>query len=324
MSPCRAFPNALSATPNTASGSMRLEQLEYVAAVSRFGSLRRAGEHLHVSQAAVSEAIAKLERELGVTLLERHRSGAKISPAGRDLLPPIVEVLESAERLRAVAGDQVTARRTLRLGTVNAGTATLMLPAVRDYQAQHPGSTIEIHNMQQDDIVAGLAGSTLDVGLINVFAGDDLPPEVDPVPLLHGRPVAVLPAGHPLTANAEVTVADLRRERFVAMRSGYLMYRFVHRLFGEHLPPEWHSTDGAEMAKMMVAQDIGLTVLPDYSVRGDPLERAGVITARPIAGDETLVSMVAVLRRQARVSPSVRDVVAHLQRHARAGADASP
>ena len=78
---------------------MRIEQLQYVAAVTQYGSLRRASEHLHISQPALSEAMTKLEKELGVTLLDRHRSGARISVAGRELLQPIVEVLESVERL---------------------------------------------------------------------------------------------------------------------------------------------------------------------------------------------------------------------------------
>ncbi len=55
---------------------MRLEQLEYVAAVTRTGSLRQASEQLHVSKPALSEAISRLERELGVSLLDRKRSGA--------------------------------------------------------------------------------------------------------------------------------------------------------------------------------------------------------------------------------------------------------
>src|SRR4051794_32370456 len=46
--------------------AMRIEQLEYLAAVTRYGSLRRASDQLHVSQPAISEAIRKLERELGV------------------------------------------------------------------------------------------------------------------------------------------------------------------------------------------------------------------------------------------------------------------
>jgi DNA-binding transcriptional LysR family regulator len=42
------------------------------------------------------------------------------------------------------------------------------------------------------------------------------------------------------------------------------------------------------MRKMMVAEGIGLTVLPDYSVPGDPPERAGLIVTRPLAGDDPL------------------------------------
>jgi DNA-binding transcriptional LysR family regulator len=295
---------------------MRIEQLEYLAAVSRHGSLRRASEQLHVSQPALSEALRNLERELGVALLDRHRSGAKVSIAGRELLQPMAEVLDAVARLRTAAGDQLATRRLLRLGTVNAGTAGLVLPAMRSFEAQHPASTVEIRNLQQADIQVSLAEGTLDLGLVNLLDGDDVPPGLELIPLLTGRPVAVLPASHRLAGRAEVPADELRGERVVAMRAGYLMHRFVHRLFGAERVGEWHSVDGAEMGKMMVAEGMGIAVLPSYSVHGDPLERAGLIVARPIAGDSTVVSMVALRRRQARVNPIVRDMIRHLREHA--------
>ncbi|WP_328472550.1 LysR family transcriptional regulator [Actinoplanes sp. NBC_00393] len=296
---------------------MRFEQLEYLAAVTRYGSLRRASERLHISQPAISEAIRKLERELGVTLLDRHRSGARISLAGRDLLRPIVDVLESVERLKAAAGDQLATRRLLRIGTVNAGTASLVLPAVRAFQAANGRAAVEIRNMQQDEIQVALAEGTLDLGLVNLLDGDDVPPDLEAVPLLTGRPAAVLPAGHRLAAQPAVSADDMRGERFVAMRSGYLMYRFAHRLFGSDLPAAWHSTDGAEMGKMMVSEGIGLTVLPDYSVLGDPLEQAGLIVTRPLLGDTTVITMAALHRRQTRVLPAVLQLLEHLREQAR-------
>lgn len=85
---------------------MRIEQLEYIATVTRLGSLRRAAEELHISLPAVSEPVRNLERELGVTLLERRRSGARISADGRELLPRIVHVLDVVDRLRATANKQ--------------------------------------------------------------------------------------------------------------------------------------------------------------------------------------------------------------------------
>src|SRR3954466_16071465 len=132
--------------------AMRIEQLQYVAAVTEYGSLRRASEHLHISQPALSESLTKLERELGVTLLDRRRSGTRISAAGQELLQNIIEVLDAADRLRAAAGDTLATARVLRIGTVNAGTSTLLLPAVLSFQERHPGVSVEVRNLQHDEI----------------------------------------------------------------------------------------------------------------------------------------------------------------------------
>lgn len=295
---------------------MRLEQLEYLAAVSRYGSLRRASDHLHVSQPAVSEAISKLERELGVTLLERHRTGATVSEAGAALLTPIGEVLDSVDRLRALAGDPKAATGPLRIGTVHAGTQSLVLPAVRELRSHHPTLGVDIRAMRQDEIESALLDGSLHLGLVNLLDDDVVPATLQLTPLVTGRPVAVLPAGHPLASRPVVTVDDLRTEPLVAVHPGYVMHRFAHRLFGARQQEQWHFADGADMAKAMVAERIGVALLPDYSVRGDPFERSGAIVARAIAGDTTVVSMVALHRRAARVRPVVTSMLRHLANHA--------
>jgi DNA-binding transcriptional LysR family regulator len=297
---------------------MRIEQLEYVAAVTQHGSLRRASERLHVSQPALSEAVSKLERELGVTLLDRRRSGARISRQGQDLLQNIVEVLEAVERLKVAAGDQNTVRRMVRVGAVNAATSTLLVPAVNDFQDSVPGTTVEVLNVQQSEIHQGLIEGSLDLGLVNLLAGDEPALNLVSTDLLHGRPVVVLPQGHRLAEQHQVTIEQLREERFIAMRAGYLMHRFVHRLFGSSMPPTCHITDGAETGKLMVSEGLGVTVLPDYSVLGDPLERAGLITARPIAGDSTRVTLVLQRRKADHVPAAVRSLHAALVAQARA------
>jgi DNA-binding transcriptional LysR family regulator len=296
---------------------VRIEQLEYIAAVTQHGSLRRASERLHISQPALSEAVSKLERELGVTLLDRRRSGARISRRGRDLQQFMVEVLEAVDRLRTAAGDQSASTRVIRLGTVSAATSILLAPALREFRDAHPATTVELLNTQQQDIHQGLVEGVLDLGLVNVLAGDDPPPDLVGTGLVHGRPVAVLPAGHPLTRQESVTIDELRRQPFVAMRAGYLMHRFAHRLFGPQMPAVSYTTDGAELGKTMVAEGLGVTVLPDYSVLGDPMERAGLITARPIADDRTAVTLVLRHRQGEHVPQPVRDLHALLVAHAR-------
>ncbi|WP_112133484.1 LysR family transcriptional regulator [Glycomyces dulcitolivorans] len=294
---------------------MRIEQLEYVAAVTRYGSLRRASEHLHVSQPALSEAISKLERELGVTLLERRRDGTRITVRGKELLEHMLGVLEAVDRLQSAAVG-ANAARAVRVGTVNAGAASLLLPAIRAFRRGRPGARVEVRALQQGEIESGLAGGSLDLGLVNVLEGLAVHSDLEGAELIRGRAVAVLPSAHPLTARTEVTADDLRAEAFVGMRAGSTMHRFAVRLFADRPPASWHSVDGGEMGKLLVAEGLGAAVLPDYAVKGDPLERSGLIAFRPIAGEGTTVSMHLLRRRAGRPPAPVADLAAHLKEQA--------
>ena len=273
---------------------MRLEQLEYLTAVVQHGSLRRASEHLHISQPALSEGVGKLERELGVTLLDRHRTGARINRSGRELLTHMNEVLEAVERLRAAAGDQNGVARTVRVGTVNTGTSSVVAPAVLAFQRGRRSTTVEVLDLTHRGVVDGVTEGTLDLGLVNLLSGDELPAELAASVLVRGTPVVVMPPDHAWAAHESVTVDDLREERFVAMRPGYVMHRFAQRLFGDRPPATTYRTDGAAMGKLLVADRMGVTVLPDYSVVDDPLTRAGLLVHRPLAEDRTTITLALV------------------------------
>ncbi len=262
---------------------MRIEQLEYLQAVTRLGSLRRAAEELHLSQPALSETVRNLERELGVDLLERRRSGAKISEKGRELLPYMESVLEAVDRLRRAADEQHRTSRVVRLGTVNAATVPLVIPVVRAFRGLHPMTQVEVVGAQQTDIHRGIREGSFDLGLVNYLRGDDPPPDFTTTELLSGPAVVCLRPSDPLAARPVVEVADLLRAPLIMMRSGYIMHRLVHRLLGGAPPSFSYSTDGAEMGKLMVAEGLGVTVLPEFSVVDDPLLRGGLITYRPLA-----------------------------------------
>lgn len=295
---------------------MRVQQLEHLIAVIQHGSLRKAGVKLHLSQPALSESVRSLERELGATLLDRRRSGARVSREGRDLLPSIVDVLEAVDRLRAAADDKELPSRMVRVGTVNAGTSPVLVPAVRAFREAQPNAAVEIVSTQQAELYTALAEGSMDLGLVNVLPGDDVPPELSAVLLTRGRPVVCCRPDHPFAALDSISTDELRAEPFVTMRAGYLMHRFSHRLFGGALPPISVSSDGADMGKLLVAEGLGVTVLPDYSIEEDPLVRAGVIVHRPIAGDSTSVSLLCVRRKGQRLTATIQALQAQLVRHA--------
>jgi DNA-binding transcriptional LysR family regulator len=287
---------------------VRIEQLEYVAEVARLGSFRRAAEELHISQPALSESVRSLERELGIDLLERGRHGATVSDSGRELLPHMLTVLDSVDRLRQAAGEQHRSIRMIRVGTVNTATVPLLTPAIRQFRETHHATQVEIIGAQQDEIHRGILAGRFDLGLVNYLEGDDMPPELETTTLLRGRPVVCMRPDSALASLTAVRPADLHDEPLIVMRSGYLMHRFIHRLMQGQVPGFSCSTDGAEMGKLMVAEGLGVTVLPDFSVVGDPLEQRGVITWRPIADDATQVELVIQRVRSLRPTRAARDL----------------
>ncbi|POX55300.1 LysR family transcriptional regulator [Streptomyces sp. Ru71] len=210
------------------------------------------------------------------------------------------------DRLRAAAGEQHRVSRMVRVATVNAATVPLLIPVVRAFRAAHPLTQVEVVAAQQTEIHRALTEGGFDLGLVNHLEGDDMPAALESTQLLHGRPVVCVRPDSPLASRPEVTVDDLLSQPLIAMRSGYVMHRYVHRLLNGRTPSFSYSTDGAEMGKLMVAEGLGATVLPDFSVVGDPLERLGAITYRPLAGAGTRVLLMLQLRRAVSVPQAAR------------------
>jgi len=130
---------------------VRIEQLEYITAVVRLGSFRKAAEAVNISQPALSESVRALERELGVDMLERGRYGARVSEPGRDLLPHIMTVLDSVDRLRGAASEQHQSSRVVRIATVNTATVPLVMPVIEQFRREHPATAVEVVGMSVSD-----------------------------------------------------------------------------------------------------------------------------------------------------------------------------
>lgn len=288
---------------------MRIEQLEYFQSICRIGSLRRAAEEMHLSPPALNEAIRGLERDLGVDLLDRHRSGTRVSDVGRNLLPDVVAVLESVAGLRRAAGDQQQSGRLIRMGTVNTATISVVIPAISRFHQLYPGIQVELVGASHVEIERMLLEGSLDFGLVNHLDGDELPARLEVRDLLRGRAVVCLRVDHPLTASSVVSLEELAAEPLIVMRPGYVMHRLLQRLLPGRSVHASCSADGAEMGKIMVAEGLGVTLLPDFSVIGDPLERSGVITWRPLEGAPHTVTMGLMHRRSGIPSRAARALV---------------
>ncbi|HXC95177.1 MAG TPA: LysR family transcriptional regulator [Edaphobacter sp.] len=193
---------------------MELRHLRYFCAVADHGSFSEAGRQLHVSQSAISEQIADLEREVGGTLLKRTSGRTRLTPHGQLFLAEARKTLLAADRAVEVTSRSLRGEvGSLSIGFFLWGAGGFFARIIRDYRKLHPGIKLSLHEMRTPEQMEALATGKIDVAFARPLeAPFDRTLRAD---LLYRDPVVVaLPRNHPL-AGKPVSIASLAAERFV-------------------------------------------------------------------------------------------------------------
>lgn len=181
---------------------MEFRQLRYFLAVGEEGSFSKAAARCYISQSAISHQIAKLEHELGTTLLERSTRVVELTPAGQRLMPLAEEVMSLEARALLVGQDP---RNRLRI-SASMSFATRSLEAISHIRDQFPQVDIEFVIKDFTDRITAVASGDADLALIR---GDVDRPGLEAVPLGREDLVIVTSNQHPLSAFDTVELAEL-------------------------------------------------------------------------------------------------------------------
>lgn len=193
---------------------MELRHLRYFLAVAEELSFTRAASRLGIAQPPLSQQISKLERELGVRLLERNSRSVALTRAGVALLAEARTLLGRAEEVRRIV-QHVAAGETgaVRIGCIASGISGMLVSALRAFRQAYPAVLPLVYEMEATPQLDALTHRTIDIGFVRTLRpveGITLTP-LNPEPL-----VAALPEDHPLAASEHVDLAALANERFVA------------------------------------------------------------------------------------------------------------
>ena len=192
--------------------------MEYFVAVADLGHFGRAAERLHIVQPAVSQQVARLERELGFRLFDRSRRQIRLTPEGRAFLPHARRVLHATEQARRAADDL----RAGRGGLLRVGSSQVLgdrLDAIlAGFRREHPETAVELHRGPTPLKMAQVAAGDLDAAFVRApepTAGVHVEPLWDE-PLFAAVPatrvpgfVADEPEQHPGDAVHLAALADL-------------------------------------------------------------------------------------------------------------------
>lgn len=189
---------------------MESRELTYFVAVAEEQSFTRAADRLGIAQPPLSRAIQRLERRLGVRLLDRTSREVSLTHAGEVLLREgrkALTALATAERSARQAGHAATRLTVVLKPGCDAGLLGSVLPRF----ANHPDAVdVEVRLCGIGEEKASLRDATADVALIRLPQDDLSGLAVEY--LLTEREVAVLPPGHRLAGRSSVRMTDLAGE----------------------------------------------------------------------------------------------------------------
>jgi DNA-binding transcriptional LysR family regulator len=290
----------------------RMRVLREVAARRSFSA---AADELYLSQSAVSQQVAALEREVGLPLLARTSQGPRLTDAGRALVrhadAAIARLEEAEQELAAIAG---LAGGELRVASFPSASVTLLTEAISRFHDTHPGVQISVTEAEPDESLPQLRAADIDVAI--TFDYPILPPttddrDLDRVLLLTESMYVALPRGHRLAGRRTVRLADLADEPWLCgVRPSSCGETVVKACTDAGFEPRIAvESDEYQVLQGYVAAGLGVTLLPDLALptlRGDlvvrptdpvaPRRRVWAATRAAGARSAATEAMVAVLR----------------------------
>jgi DNA-binding transcriptional LysR family regulator len=240
---------------------MDLTALRVFLTVASTRSFSKAADALHRTQPAISQAIRRLEEELGERVIDRQSKDGSLTPAGRVLH-------DYANRLMRLADEAESAVRELRdlrrgrvlIGANEAGVPAL-LPLFARFRERHPTILLDVRRVAARAVGVEVAQGSLDFGVLTFLPAER---ELASIVIDKDELVMLTSPHHPLAARRQITVAELGKETIVAHNDPSPLREQVLRLVERK-----HGTLNIQMAlpsldgiKRAVEMNLGVALLP--------------------------------------------------------------
>lgn len=232
-----------------------------------YGSFTKAAEILSYSQSAISRMINDLEKEWKVSLLERNRSGVRLTSAGVKLLPYARNVCSEYLKLQMKV-DELNGidAGLIRIGTFSS-VATHWLPnVIKEFQRDYPNIDYELLLGDYTEIENWILEGRVDCGFLRLPTYSEL----ETIFLEQDRLMAILPENHVLAQLDKVPIKKLCDEPFMLLEKGSKAE--ISSIFERsNLTPKIHFTTWDDYAIMsMVESALGVSILPELILKRSP------------------------------------------------------
>lgn len=247
---------------------MDINQLEVLVTVAREKSFSRAAEVLDRTQPAVSQAIRRLEQEVGEKLFDRSSKDGTLTFAGKVLLDYARQMLN----LRHSAQNALREMRDLHHGKVsisaNEHTVFYLLPVIQKFRAAYPHIKIEVQRGVASRIPKEITAREVELGVISFKPTDE---SLRSVAVVTDELALIVSPDHPLAGKGEVSITDLGSETFIAHNALSPYRQRVFETFDKHNTTLNISIElpSLEAIKRLVEKGVGVALVPKLTAQAE-------------------------------------------------------
>jgi DNA-binding transcriptional LysR family regulator len=292
---------------------LNLERLRTLDALARHGSVSGAAEGLHVTTSAVSQQMAKLEREAGQQLLAKNGRGVRLTDAGRLLAEHAARILSQVELaqsdLEAHRGEVVG---ELRLAAFPTAARGLFPAALSRLRSVHPDLRVTSRETEPEPAVLAVMRGDFDLAVVLDWYNRPLPMPDGLVKavILDDTADVAMPSGHRYADRAEVDLEDFAEDDWITWGESEFCHEWlIHTLRSKGIEPRVaHRAEEHPTQLALVGAGLGVCVAPRLG-RGPLPEGVRAVPVRQSVERQ----IYAVWRADADRRPSIRAAVEALQ-----------
>lgn len=244
---------------------MNIENYRVFLRAAELGSLTAAAEKSGYTQSAVSHTVSVLEKEFGFPLFIRAKSGVTLTQDGERLLPHIREVVNRDDILRQVANDIKGLRSgRVRIGAFSSASVSLLPDIIGDFRRAYPNIELDLRVDAYRAIEEWIRSEEVDCAFTSLSDSR----EMEFIPLMEDRMLALLPDGDPLLALPALPLERIGETDFIIPGEGtnYDIGRIL-RTAGVK-PKVSFAVNDDHAAIAMVKRGLGMTIVPELILRG--------------------------------------------------------
>jgi DNA-binding transcriptional LysR family regulator len=289
---------------------MNLHDLETFVSIAQLGGITRAAGQLHRSQPAITRRIKLLEDQLGVPLLERGRSGAVLTEAGRAFLPYAEAVLAALkDGMQAVQALDGNDRGSVSLALVGTLAGTTVVEQLRRFSARHSNARLELRTANSFEVSDMVRRGEVSLGL-RYFP--DPSPELISRQISEERIVVVCSARHKWGGKRLRDPGQLRADQWVSLPMTRHRDSFSHLVARQLVSAKLDDVqvmtiDSLTAQKRLIEAGIGIALLPESSIQEEL--RLGTLRTIDISDLQTTVPIHVLYRKSGYLTGASRTLL---------------